>query len=82
MVTDRHKSEIPMFHVLLVFKPPNFQRDNFGPILPKKKTLVSNFAKQMQERWRVFKKEFEPQTLIDEMVKLKRLPIYKNKKIA
>lgn len=81
-MTDRHKSEIPMSHVLLVFKPPNFQKDNFGPILPKKKTLVSNFAKQMQERWRVFKNEYEPQRLIDEMVKLKRLKIYNNKQIA
>ena len=35
-VTDRHKDEIKENEVVLVFKPPNYSKDNYGPIPEKK----------------------------------------------
>ena len=75
-VAERHKNEIPEGEVLLVFKPPNFQIDNYGPIPKKKQNLISDFAKEMKQRMDEFKKQYTPQLLDVEMEKLKKLHCY------
>ena len=75
-VAERHKDEVKEGEVILVFKPPNYHTDNYGPIPEKKHTLISDFAKKEKRRMNEFNEQYPPEQLALEMEKLKKLGCY------